>query len=708
MAVNRCRRSCSGFSTKQSGAFEVVEINAENTSKGPGNILAFMKLAYWTALFIIAVLVGASYSKFDSMMRNYERDRVVLETGNSQLLNAQNIVSLSEQLVHAEGEQSIAGLRRRLSSALEDFKSSQPILTSAAQIGANSGHGSSGSTDLDANLNLFNSLDARAARLLADIRALSENTANTAGSGAKDSTPIMTDARKAYEDYRNLTNELRQTMWDRIAGSQKAQRQLFLGTLIFTALFAVLIFGPIASLLARKTRELIAANNKLAFTAAHDELTGLHNRSFLADHFETVISGARRRNERVAIMQIDLDLFKGINDTLGHAAGDTVLVKTAERLRDACRSSDLCVRMGGDEFLIVLIGIGDTNDMNRVAQRIITQINQPISHDGVTIPVAASAGISVYPVDGDETNDLLIQADLALYNAKDQGGGSYRFFSEELRRELENRRQLEIDLRSSIEEKSFVPHFQPQLSLPSRKVTGMEALMRWQHPERGLLAPGHFLKVAQQTGLIVEIGRIVIDKAIAQAAQWHREGTEFGQISLNVSDSELREPDFADFLFSTLKKHRLPAKKLALEIIETVILDDDESGIGKTLREIRRKGVQIELDDFGTGYASLSHVNSQQVDRLKIDRRFVANIDHDPNNSKIVRAISELARGLGLSVVAEGAETESELALLSTLGCDEVQGFSIAYPMPDTEATAWLEEQAEGKRIVPLGRAAAG
>jgi diguanylate cyclase (GGDEF)-like protein len=464
----------------------------------------------------------------------------------------------------------------------------------------------------------------------------------------------------------------------------------------------------VASLLARKTKELIAVNNELAFTAAHDELTGLHNRAFLADHFETVISGARRRDERVAIMQIDLDLFKEVNDTLGHAAGDYVLVKTAERLRDTCRASDLCVRMGGDEFLVVLNGIGETNDINRVAERIIEHINQPINYEGVTVAVGASAGIAVYPVDGDRTEDLLVQADLALYKAKDQGGGSYRFFSAELRRELEHRRQLETDLQAAIKEKAFVPFFQPQISLPDRKVTAMEALVRWQHRERGLVAPGEFMKIAQQTGLIVDIGRINMDRAIERAATWHRAGIAFGRLSLNVSDAELREPDFADFIFSMLKKYRLPARKLSLEIIETVILDNDHAGIGRTLSEIRRRGVQIELDDFGTGYASLSHVNSQQVDRLKIDRRFVTNIDRDGNNSKIVRAIAELARGLGLSVVAEGAETESEVAFLTTLGCDQVQGYSIAFPMPENEATQWLNEQAEGKRIVPLSRVAAG
>jgi len=695
------------FQMQSLGERKVSGIEKASTGKSPGNLLAMMKVAYWFALVVIIALVSVSYYKFDVMMRNYERDRILLETGNNQLIAAQNIVSLAEQIIHDGGSGIASKVQRDLSAVVEEFLVTQPVLSSRTARSAKPALNRAEAADDEPGNEIVFALDVQAARLVSDARKILDFGLKTETTDRHDGLQLLSDARKTFDVYRGLIGQLRQIMWDRIAASQNAQRQLFLGTLFFTALFGILIFGPIASLLARKTRELIETNNKLAFSAAHDELTGLHNRAFLADHFETVISGARRRNERVAIMQIDLDLFKDINDTLGHAAGDTVLKKTAERLRDACRSSDICVRMGGDEFLVVLIGIGDTNDINRVARRVITKINEPINHDGVTIPVAASAGISVYPVDGNETNDLLVQADLALYNAKGQGGGSYRFFSEELRRELENRRQLEIDLRAGIEASAFVPFFQPQMSLPARKVTGMEALMRWQHPERGLLAPGDFLKIAQQTGMIVEIGRIVMEKAIRQAAEWHANGVDFGQISLNVSDNELREPDFAQFLFSTLKTYRLPPRKLALEIIETVILDDDESGIGKTLKDIRRKGVQIELDDFGTGYASLSHVNSQQVDRLKIDRRFVSNIEKDSNNSKIVRAITELARGLGLSVVAEGAETENELALLSTLGCDEVQGYSIAFPMPDAEATVWLLEQAESKLIVPLNRASA-
>jgi EAL domain-containing protein (putative c-di-GMP-specific phosphodiesterase class I) len=233
-------------------------------------------------------------------------------------------------------------------------------------------------------------------------------------------------------------------------------------------------------------------------------------------------------------------------------------------------------------------------------------------------------------------------------------------------------------------------HFQPQVSLRDGRIIGVEALMRWKHAERGMVSPGEFIPVAEKCGLMADIGRIVIAKAIGQAAEWHRDGIDFGRLAVNVSGSELREADFDTFLFRTLERAGLPPTRLSLEIVESVILDDEKTGIAMKLRHIRSAGIHLELDDFGTGYASLSHVNPNEIDRLKIDRRFVQNIHENSDNSKIVRAITELARGLGISIVAEGAETQAELDSLSAIGCDQVQGYSIAFPMPQDEARRWL------------------
>jgi diguanylate cyclase (GGDEF)-like protein len=477
----------------------------------------------------------------------------------------------------------------------------------------------------------------------------------------------------------------------------RLHRTLFFLTIGVIVLVALFIFRPMSEMILRRTHELVDARNSMAFIAVHDGLTGLYNRTFLTDHFDTLIKGAHRRGERLAVVQLDLDRFKQINDTLGHAAGDYVLVVTAQRMRDSCRASGLCVRLGGDEFIMILSGAGSGEDINGIAKRILSRINEPINFQGATIHPGASAGIAVYPVDADNAKDLIVHADLALYSAKKLGGGNYSFFSDELRQELDHRKQLERDLKTAIAERSFSVYYQPQISLTNGTITGVEALVRWKHPQRGMISPGEFIPVAEKSGLMAQIGRIIVEKAIAEAAEWHRTGISFGRLAVNVSGTELREPDFDIFLFETLERSGLPPQKLSLEIVESVILDDEKTGIAGKLRHIRAAGVHLELDDFGTGYASLSHVNPHEIDRLKIDRRFVQNINLNGDNSKIVKAITELARGLGISIIAEGAETEAELDSLMSIGCDQVQGYSIAFPMPEAQARDWLASRGSKK-----------
>jgi diguanylate cyclase (GGDEF)-like protein len=674
-------------------------------SPGSGKLILLIKSAYWVALLIIAAMAMASYILLQQMMAAQQRDESLVSLASTQKALSQRVVFLANAAGAANPEHQpelVASLRQ----ANEEFETNYDLLlerTGADPMSPARLDPASIESVLFAkphHLDYFSmGLAANGWRFISALETeLKMNGASKGYLAGKERAQLdETVATATLEGYTALGERIGAAANQRLASMLNMHRTLFYATIGVIILVALFIFRPMSDVILKKTHELVDARNSMAFIAVHDGLTGLHNRTFLTDHFDQLIKGAQRRDERLAVVQLDLDRFKQINDTLGHAAGDYVLVVTAQRMRDACRASDLCVRLGGDEFVMILSAPGTTEDINMVAKRIMARINDPIAFQGATILPGASAGIAVYPIDADNARDLVVHADLALYSAKKQGGGAYSFFSEELRRELEHRKQLEHDMRVAIAAKSFQVYFQPQVSLTNGAIAGVEALVRWNHAERGMIAPGEFIPVAEKSGLMAAIGRIVIGKAIGEAAGWHNAGIPFGRLAVNVSGTELREPDFDTFLFETLEAAGLPPQKLSLEIVESVILDDEKTGIAAKLRQIRAAGVHLELDDFGTGYASLSHVNPNEIDRLKIDRRFVQNINANGDNSKIVRAITELARGLGISIIAEGAETEAELTSLLSIGCDQVQGYSIAFPMPTDKAREWLAQRSPKK-----------
>ncbi|WP_027168050.1 EAL domain-containing protein [Mesorhizobium sp. WSM3224] len=659
-------------------------------------LILLIKTGYWLALTIIAAMVVASFILLQQLMAQQQHNDALLDIVSTQKALSQRIVFLASATGAASRDKQPA-LVTALKDATGAFETNYDRLlkeTGADPLSPARNDPKSIEYVLFSkpfHLDYFSvGLVANGDRLISSFASqLGMQSDGYKGGGERVGLDASV-ANATMSGYAALGQRISAFADEKSSNMLDLHRTLFFATLGVIVLVALFIFRPMSNAILRKTRELVDARNSMAFIAVHDGLTGLHNRTFLTDHFETLIKGAHRRRERLAVIQLDLDRFKQINDTLGHAAGDYVLVVTAQRMRDSCRASDLCARLGGDEFVMILNGAGSTEDIHALAKRIIGEINEPITFQGTTIMPGASAGIAVYPVDADNAQDLLVHADLALYSAKKLGGGNFSFFSEELRRELDYRKQLEQDIRTAIANRSFDVYFQPQVSLTSGKISGIEALVRWRHAERGMISPGEFIPVAEKCGFMPEIGRIVIAKAIEEAAEWNRAGIDFGRIAVNVSGTELREPDFDAFLFGTLERAGLPPQKLALEIVESVILDDEKTGIAAKLRHIRAAGVHLELDDFGTGYASLSHVNPNEIDRLKIDRRFVQNINENGDNSKIVRAITELARGLGISIVAEGAETEAELDSLMAIGCDQVQGYSIAFPMPQDKAREWL------------------
>ncbi|MBL8579444.1 MAG: EAL domain-containing protein [Mesorhizobium sp.] len=659
-------------------------------------LIVLIKGAYWFALLLIAAITMTSFVMLQQMMAAQQRDDALLTLANAQKALSQRVVFLAGAIGDAQQKDRLT-LIASLRKAVTEFEANQDILL--VRTAANTR--SEDQLDLQSlesilygtpyHLDLYSTeLAANGWRFISALETELGVKGSDYRAGKERAILDETVANATLEGFTALGNSITAQANARLDSTLSLHRTLFYSTIGVIILVALFVFRPMSDVILRRTDELMDARNSMAFLAVHDGLTGLHNRAFLTDHFDTLIKGAQRRNERMAVVQIDLDRFKQINDTLGHAAGDFVLVATAQRMRESCRASDICVRLGGDEFIMILQGAGATEDINMVAKRIMTRINEPIVFQGATILPGASAGIAVYPVDADNAKDLVVHADLALYNAKKLGGGGFSFFSEELRLELEHRKQLEHDLRVAIEEKSFQVYFQPQVSLTTGSIAGIEALVRWKHETRGMISPGEFIPIAEKSGLMADIGRIVIAKAIAAAGEWYRAGLQFGRLAVNVSGTELREVDFDKFLFETLETAGLPPQKLSLEIVESVILDDEKTGIAAKLRHIRSAGVHLELDDFGTGYASLSHVNPNEIDRLKIDRRFVQNINANSDNTKIVRAITELARGLGISIIAEGAETEEELTSLKSIGCDQVQGYSIAFPMPTEQAQEWL------------------
>ena len=662
-----------------------------------GKLILLIKSAYWMALLIIAAMAMASYILLQQLMAAQQRDEALFALTATQKALSQRVVFLANAASSAPPEHQPA-LVRSLREATGEFERNYDLLL--RRTGADPMSPARRDPDSIENvlfakpyhLDYFSvGLAANGWRFIAALETdLKVNGSKGYLAGKETAQLDETVAKATMEGFTALGQRISAAANHRLESMLSMHRTLFYATIGVIVLVALFIFRPMSEVIMRKTHELVDARNSMAFIAVHDGLTGLHNRSFLTDHFDTLIKAAERRDERLAVVQIDLDRFKQINDTLGHAAGDYVLVMTAQRMRESCRASDLCVRLGGDEFIMILNGAGGTEDIDVVVRRILARINEPIRFQGATILPGASAGIAVYPVDADSAEDLCVHADLALYAAKKEGGGSFSFFSEELRRELEHRKQIEHDLRIAIEERAFEVYFQPQVSLTRGSIAGVEALVRWHHAERGMIAPGQFIPIAEKSGLMARVGRIVIAKAIAEAADWHRSGIPFGRLAVNVSGTELREADFDSFLFETLQQAGLPPEYLSLEIVESVILDDEKTGIAAKLRQIRSAGVHLELDDFGTGYASLSHVNPNEIDRLKIDRRFVQNIDVNGDNTKIVRAITDLARGLGISIIAEGAETAAELDSLMAIGCDQVQGYSIAFPMPAAQTRDWL------------------
>ena len=426
-----------------------------------------------------------------------------------------------------------------------------------------------------------------------------------------------------------------------------------------------------------------AAQARIEHMAQHDPLTDLPNRTLLADRMQQAIAHAQRSNRRVALLFVDLDHFKHINDSLGHSIGDRVLMEVSRRLVDEVRASDTVARLSGDEFVILLPEAGGIEGVVRVVSGITNAIAEPIQLEGHRIRLSASIGVSLFPKDGSEGSVLLTNADHAMYHAKAAGRSTYRFFSPEMDEKARERFRIESDLREALSGRQLRLFYQPQVDSHTSRVDGYEALLRWFHPERGLLSPGAFLDVAEETGLIVPIGEWVMKQACAQCSRWHAQGFR-GSVAVNLSARQFGQENLLETVKESLQDANLQGNFLELELTESLLVEPTEATM-KLLRDLRQLGVRIAVDDFGTGYSSLSYLKRYPITTLKIAQPFVEEIAVESEDRAIVQAIVTLARAMSLETVAEGVEQASQVQALRDIGADRLQGYHFGKAVPPSE-----------------------
>jgi diguanylate cyclase (GGDEF)-like protein len=434
------------------------------------------------------------------------------------------------------------------------------------------------------------------------------------------------------------------------------------------------------------------AQERLNYLAYHDELTGLPNRSLYNDRLSQAMIEARRQGRYVGVMLLDIDHFKMVNDTMGHDAGDELLRDIGKRLSVCLRESDTVSRFGGDEFGLVLADMADPRDAIFVAQKMLDSFAPPFFVGGRELFVGPSFGITIYPVDSDDPDGLVKNADSAMYHAKAQGRNNFQFYSAELTARAQSRLDMETSLRRALERREFLLHYQPKFSLETGEMTGVEALIRWQHPALGMVSPRDFIGIAEESGLILPIGEWVLLAACQQVKGWHDEGFAQVKLAVNLSTKQFRQSRLKDTLAVVLAETGFDPRNLEFEITESVLMENT-TAVSEVLAELKAMGISISVDDFGTGYSSLSYLKRFPIDALKIDRSFVRDIPADHDDAAIVRAIIAMSRSLRMKVIAEGVETDEQQQFLRAEGCDEIQGYLSGRPVPPEEFLRMLRSR---------------
>jgi diguanylate cyclase (GGDEF)-like protein len=452
----------------------------------------------------------------------------------------------------------------------------------------------------------------------------------------------------------------------------------------------------------RSNEELVRRQEELAFLATHDPLTGLPNRTLILDRVEQMLVRARRNPAPVAVLFVDLDNFKHINDTLGHGSGDRLLQAVATRLQNAIRDTDALGRLGGDEFVVIAEGMSLAAGPELIAERLLEALKQPFrledSPDATRLTVTASVGIAAG--DRSSAEELLRDADIAMYRAKWDGKNRHVLFESGMQDDVQSRMELEMDLRTALGNEEFYLEYQPTFDLKDMSPTGVEALIRWKHPVRGIIQPNDFIPLLEETGMIVEIGEWVLMEACRQAAQWRQSGQMIG-MSVNASGRQLDTDEFVDTVHEALLTSGLDAEALTIEITETTLMRNVEE-TAERLARVKELGVRIAIDDFGTGYSSLAHLQKFPVDALKIDRTFIARLTQDPEGETLIRTLVQLGKALSIETLAEGIEQEGELSLLQDESCDSGQGFLYAKPLNAAAIEAFFQQRTVEGDQTPL------
>lgn len=423
---------------------------------------------------------------------------------------------------------------------------------------------------------------------------------------------------------------------------------------------------------------------RLTMLAHFDSLTNVANREYFNITFTRAIEQAKRRNQVLGLMFLDLDHFKEINDTLGHLLGDKLLVEVAKILKSCVRSIDFIARLGGDEFVILLEDIKTAKTTVNIAEKILTTLSRPVNLANNEVFISSSIGITLFPDDGTNVNDLLKHADVAMYKAKDKGRNNYQFYTSELNTKIIQAIDLKNDLRGAIGRNELSLFYQPKINIIDNKIVGAEALLRWQHPVRGRVPPNDFIPIAEQSGLIIDIGKWVIVEAIKQAKNWQEHLLSDFSMAINLSVKQFHNRELVDFIDKELARSAINASTIELEITESLLMEKSEQE-QDILRELSDKGFKISMDDFGTGYSSLSYLKRFTIDVLKIDRSFISDVMSNQDDAEIVKAIIVMAHALKLTVVAEGVESEEQMTFLKQLKCDQTQGFLVSKPVPVLE-----------------------